>query len=69
MISRRQPPGRRRTARAAPGHFVYTIVHTFDGTYADLVIEPNGQIGLINPRSPMVTEYTFVSLEGITYRR
>jgi hypothetical protein len=56
-------------AAVAPRHTVYTIVHTFNGTYADLAIQPNGQIGLIDPRPPMVKDYTFVSLEGITYRR
>jgi hypothetical protein len=56
-------------AAAAPRHSVYTIVHTFNGTYADLSIGPNGQISLIDPRSPMVKDYTFASLEGITYRR
>jgi hypothetical protein len=56
-------------AAAAPRHTVYTIVHTFNGTYADLAIEPNGQLDLIAPRSPMVQDYGFVSLESITYRR
>jgi hypothetical protein len=56
-------------AAAAPRHKVYTIVHTFNGTYADLAIEPNGALALIDPRSPMVKDYTFVSLESITYRR
>jgi hypothetical protein len=54
---------------AAPRSTVYTVVHTFNGTYADLAIEPNGQINVINPRPPAVQDYTFVSLEGITYRR
>jgi hypothetical protein len=44
-------------------------VYTFNGTYADLAIEPNGQIYVINPRPPAVQDYTFVSLEGITYHR
>jgi hypothetical protein len=56
-------------AAARPGHDVYTIVHTFNGTYADLVIATNGQISIIAPRAPMVTDYTFVSLEGISYLR
>jgi hypothetical protein len=56
-------------ATVAPKHTVYTIVHTFNGTYADLSIAPNGQIGLIDPRPPMVKDYSFVSLESITYRR
>jgi hypothetical protein len=54
---------------ARPTHDVYTIVHTFNGTYADLVIATNGQINIIAPRAPMVTDFTFVSLEGISYQR
>ena len=54
---------------ARPTHTVFTIVHTFNGTYADLAVLPNGQIDLIDPRPPMVRDYTFVSLESITYRR
>jgi hypothetical protein len=56
-------------ADVAPTRAVYTIVHTFDGTYADLAIEPNGQILVIAPRAPAVRDYTFVSLEGITYQQ
>jgi hypothetical protein len=56
-------------AAAAPGHKVYTIVHTFNGTYADLAILPDGDLELIDPRPPMVKDYSFVSLESITYRR
>ena len=48
---------------------MFTIAHTFNGTYADLSIGSNGQIGLINPRPPAVQDYLFVSLEGITYQR
>jgi hypothetical protein len=54
---------------ARPRHTVYTIVHTFNGTYADLAILPNGDLELIDPRPPMVKDYSFVSLESITYRR
>lgn len=54
---------------ARPASTVYTVVHTFSGTYADLSIEPNGQISVISPRPPAVQDYTFVSLEGITYHR
>jgi phosphatidylethanolamine-binding protein (PEBP) family uncharacterized protein len=54
---------------ARPTHNVYTIVHTFDGTYADLEIASNGKLILINPRPPAVTDYAFVSLESISYRR
>ena len=52
---------------ARPASTVFTIVHTFNGTYADLAIEPNDQIDVINPRPPAVQDYAFVSLEGITY--
>jgi hypothetical protein len=51
---------------ASPDWIVYAIVHTFNGTYADIAIQPNGQILLINPRPPAVKDYSFVSLEGIT---
>jgi hypothetical protein len=51
----------------APQHPVFTIAHTNFGTYADIVIEPNGQIWLIDPRPPAVKDYSFVSLEGISY--
>lgn len=47
---------------------VYTIVHTFDGTYADVGITPKGEICLIAPRPPAVKDYSFVSLEGINYQ-
>ena len=56
-------------ATVAPTHDVFTIVHTFAGTYADVGITPSGQIDLIDPRPPMVKDYTFASLEGITYHR
>lgn len=45
------------------------IVPTFDGTYADLVVSTNGDIGVIAPRPPAVQAEAFVSLEGITFRR
>jgi hypothetical protein len=54
---------------ASPDRVVYTIVHTFEGTYADLAINPNGQIVLIDPKAPAVKDYSFVSLEGITYEQ
>jgi len=50
-----------------PSRTIYTIVHTFNGTYADLSIDPSGQVRLINPRPPMGKDYSFVSLEGVTY--
>lgn len=49
-------------ARARPKADVYTIVHTLDGTYADLVIAPSGAIDVISPRSPAVQDYRFLSL-------
>jgi hypothetical protein len=54
---------------ASPDRVVYTIVHTFNGTYADIAINPNGQIVLIDPKAPAVKDYSFVSLEGITYEQ
>ena len=51
-----------------PNRTIYTIVHTFNGTYADLSIAPNGQVRLIDPAPPMGKDYTFVSLEGVTYQ-
>jgi hypothetical protein len=56
-------------AVASPNRAVFTIVHTFNGTYADIAISPNGQIHLIDPRPPAVKDYSFVSLEGITYQQ
>ena len=52
---------------ARPSRIVYTIVHTFAGTYADLAIWPDGTIHVIGPRPPAVMDLSFVSLEGITY--
>ena len=52
---------------ARPDREVYTIVHTFGGTYADLAIAPDGRIGVITPRPPAARDFSFVSLEGITY--
>jgi hypothetical protein len=54
---------------AWPARTIYTIAHTFDGTYADLSIAPNGEIRVIGPRPPMVADYSFLSLESITYLR
>ncbi|HLK77369.1 MAG TPA: hypothetical protein VKU77_27425 [Streptosporangiaceae bacterium] len=53
---------------ARPARNVFVLVHTFAGTYADLEVAANGQITLIPPRRPAVTDFRFVSLEGITYR-
>jgi hypothetical protein len=54
---------------AAPSWTIYTVVITDPGTYADLAIEPDGTIALIDPRSPAVRDEGFVSLESISYRR
>jgi hypothetical protein len=54
---------------ASPDRIVYSIAHTFNGTYADIAIQPNGQIVLIDPRPPAVRDFSFVSLEGITYEQ
>ncbi len=54
---------------ARPTRTVYTIVHTFNGTYADVAITSSGQIELIDPRTPAVKDYSFVSLECITYQQ
>lgn len=53
----------------APGRWVYTIAATNNGTYTDLVINPQGQIFLISPRPPMARDYSFISLDGISYQR
>jgi hypothetical protein len=50
-----------------PQRNVFTIAHTNFGTYVDLAITPSGQILLIDPRPPAVRDYSFVSLEGISY--
>ena len=34
---------------APPNREVYTIVHTFGGTYADLAIAPDGRVGVSGP--------------------
>jgi hypothetical protein len=54
---------------ASPNRVVYAIVHTFNGTYADIAINPDGQIVLIDPRPPAVKDYSFVSLEGISFEQ
>jgi len=51
----------------APDRDVYTIAHSLGGTYVDIVINPLGQIYVIDPKPPMVTDDRFVSLEGIDY--
>jgi len=54
---------------ARPSRNVFVLVHTFAGTYADLEVAKNGNINVIDPRPPAVTDLSFVSLEGITYRK
>jgi hypothetical protein len=54
-------------AGALPFFTVYTIVHTGSGTYADLVINPKGEIRVIPPAPPAVANGDFLSLESITY--
>jgi hypothetical protein len=54
---------------ARPPQTVYTIAHTNFGTYTDIAITPEGDIFAIAPRPPAVTDFFFVSLEGITYRQ
>jgi len=56
-------------AAARPSTAVYTIVHTFGGTSAGLEISTAGQILILQPPSPAVTDLSFVSLEAISYRR
>jgi hypothetical protein len=55
-------------AVARPSRDVYQIVPTNAGTYAGVVITSAGQIRIIGPRPPMVSDLSFVSLEGITYQ-
>jgi hypothetical protein len=54
---------------AAPSYTVHEAVHTYLGTYANLTVQPSGVISLSSPPPPLVTDYSFVSLEGITYQR
>lgn len=53
---------------ARPDRSVYELVHTFNGTYADVVITPAGQIDLIYARAPLFTTSGLVSLDGISYQ-
>jgi hypothetical protein len=50
-----------------PSWNVFEIVHTFNGTYADVEIHTDGSIEVIAPRPPAVTGFGFVSLDGITF--
>jgi hypothetical protein len=48
---------------------MYTIAHTYNGTYTDLqVIAAGGEITFLDAVPPAVSDYHFVSLEGISYR-
>ena len=53
---------------ARPDHNVFTIAHSFNGTYADLEIETNGTIYVLGAASPAVEDLSLVSLEGIMYQ-
>jgi hypothetical protein len=55
-------------AVARPRRNVYQIVHTNSGTYANVVITTAGHIRIIGPRPPMVTDLSFVSLDGLSYQ-
>jgi hypothetical protein len=46
---------------------VFEIVHTNSGTYADVEIDTDADIHVIPPRSPAITDFGFLSLEGITF--
>jgi hypothetical protein len=50
-----------------PSWSVFEIVHTNFGTYADVEIGTDGEIQVIAPRPPAVTDYAFLSLEGLTF--
>ena len=56
---------------AAPASYVYTIVDTFAGTYADLAISPDGTITLLGTQmgGSLLTRPYYVSLDGVTYQR
>jgi len=54
---------------ARPNRNVFVTVHTNFGTYANLAIASNGQVGVISPNPKLGTQdLSFVSLEGITYQ-
>jgi hypothetical protein len=50
----------------APANPVFTIVHTLNGGYADVAIETDGHIFLMEPHSPTI-DTGFISLDSITY--
>lgn len=54
---------------ARPPMFIYTITHTFGGTYSDLEITPDGRILRLGAHIPAVIDNSFLSLESITYKR
>ena len=53
-------------AAARPARDVFEIVHTFNGTYADLEVATTGEISLIDP-SVRGQGLSFVSLEDVSY--
>jgi hypothetical protein len=53
---------------ASPSQTVYEIAHGLSGTYTDVAITPQGNIFAIASRQPAVTDWGYVSLEGLTYR-
>jgi hypothetical protein len=62
LITTLPPPAR-------PNRNVFVTVHTLAGTYANLVVEPNGAVIVISPNPKFFTQdLGFVSLEGITYQ-
>jgi hypothetical protein len=58
-------PGGDAAVRAGAGHLHDR--HTFGGTYADLDIGSDGEIRLIGPKPPAQADYSFVSLDGVTF--
>lgn len=53
---------------ARPNRNVFLTVHTSFGTFANLAILSNGQVGVISPNPRFTKDLSFVSLEGITYQ-
>lgn len=53
----------------APNREIFTIVITADGSYADAVIFPSGQLVIAAPdRSPATLDLAYLSLDSITYQ-
>ena len=51
----------------APSWNVFEIVHTNFGTYADVEIQTDGTIHVIPPRPPAITDFHYLSLDGLTF--